>query len=385
MLTYDRHIAHLDMNDFFVSVEQLRNSKLKGNPFLIGGSNDRGIVAACSPEAASFGIYTSMPMREALRLCQFATVIHADYEQYSKQSKLIFDIIRDSAPMVERANLEEFYVDLTGMDKFFGCKKFTTELKQKVYKFSGLISSYGLASNKMISKVATGQVTPNGQLEIPFGCEKSFLGPLSVAKIPGIGKQTAFKFIRMGVETIKVLSEIPPEELCDVVGKSGNELWRRANGIDETPVIPYQEQKTISTEHTFQHDTIDVRILDAELVRMTESISFELRKQNKLTGCIILKLRYSDGETYTTQRSIEYCNKDHQLILIARQLFKKLYTRRMLVRLIGIRFTNLIPGTYQIDLFEDSQEMIKLYQAIDSVKGRFGEGLLGRASTVFKI
>ncbi len=384
MLTYNRHIAHLDMDDFFVSVEQLRNSKLKGKPLLIGGSNDRGIVAACSPEAKQFGIYSSMPMRIALRLCRYATVIRADYEEYSKQSNLIYDIIRDSVPMVEKANLEEFYVDLTGMDKFFGCKKFTTELKQNVYKNSGLISCYGLASNKMISKVAAGQVTPNGQLEIPFGCEKSFLGPLSVVKLPGVGKETAFKFIRMGVETIKVLSDIPSEMLCDVVGKSGNELWRRANGIDESPVIPYQEQKAISTEHTFQQDTIDMRILDAELVRMTESKSFELRKQNRLTGCVILKLRYSDGETYTTQRSIEYCNKDHQLLLVVRELFKKLYTRRILIRLLGIRFTNLIPGTYQIDLFEDRQETINLYLSIDHIKKRFGEGFVGRASAVFK-
>jgi len=381
MLTYDRHIAHLDMDSFFVSVEQLRNSRLKGKPVLIGGSNDRGIVAACSQEAQKFGIYVSMPMRVALRLCKYATVIKSDFETYSKYSKLITNVIKDSVPLVEKASLDKFYVDLTGMGKFFGCKKFTDELKQKVYKESGLISSYGLASNKMISKVAANQIKPNGQLEIPFGNEKSFLAPLSIVKIPGLGEETAFKLIKMGVETIAVLSSIPPDMLCDVVGKSGHELWRRANGIDESPVIPYQEQKSISAEFTFQQDTIDMNVLNAQLVRMTESNAFELRKQNRLTGCVVLKLRYSDGDTHTIQRTIPYCNKDHQLLQIAKELFKRLYTRRLLVRMIGIRFINLIPGIYQIDLFEDNEETIKLYQSIDHIKKRFGEKLLGRGSS----
>ena len=383
MLTYNRNIAHLDMDQFFISVERLRNSKLLGKPLLIGGSNDRGIVAACSDEAKQFGIHVSMPMRIALRLCRYATVIRADFEEYSKQSKLIYDVIRDSVPLVEKSSLDEFYVDLSGMDKFFGCTKFTKELKSKIYSHSGLISSYGLASNKMVSKVAANQISPNGQLEIPFGNEKLFLAPLSVLKLPGVGKETGFKLLDMGVETISSLSAIPAEMLCDVVGKSGNELWRRANGIDHSPVIPYSEQKVISAEHTFQADTIDPRVLDSELVRMTEKLAFELRKQNRLTGCVVLKVRYSDGETYTVQRSIEYCNKDHQLIFVVREVWRKLFTRRMLVRLVGVRFTNLIPGTYQIDLFSDSVETIKLYQAIDSVKKRFGEEKLIRATTHF--
>lgn len=386
MLTYDRHIAHLDMDQFFISVERLRNSKLAGKPLLIGGSNDRGIVAACSDEAKIMGIHVAMPVRIALRLCRYATVIKADVEEYAKQSKLITEIIKDAVPLVEKSNLDEFYIDLSGMDKFFGCTKFTKELKAKIYKHSGLVSSYGLASNKLVSKVAANQISPNGQLEIPFGSEKLFLAPLSVLKLPGVGKETAFKLIDMGVETISSLSAIPAEMLCDVVGKSGNELWRRANGIDESPVVPFQEQKSISTEFTFQQDTIDPRVLDSELVRMTEKLAFELRKQNRLTGCVVLKLRYSDGETHTAQRSIEFMNKDHQLIFVARDIFRKLFTRRLLVRLVGVRFTNLIPGTYQIDLFNDSAETINLYQAIDSVKKRFGEKMLGRAngSTMLK-
>jgi DNA polymerase IV len=383
MLTYNRHIAHLDLDTFFVSVEQQRNPKLIGKPVLIGGSNDRGVVAACSYEARKFGIHSAMPMYAAKRLCKDAIVVKSDFEAYSKYSALVTDVVRSSAPVFEKASIDEFYIDLTGMDRFFGCKKFTNELKQKVVKESGLPLSWGLASNKLVSKVATNEVKPNGQLEIPFGNEKSFLAPLSIMKIPGIGKELGYKLLKMGVETVKTLSEIPVEMLQNLLGKPGTELWRRANGIDESPVIPYSEQKSISTENTFQHDTIDMNFLEGQLVRMTEKIAFELRQQNRLTGCVTVKLRYSDFETHNTQKTIPYTNADHTLLKIARELFLKLYKRRVLVRLIGIRFSHLIPGTYQINLFGDTQEMIRLYQAIDSIKKQFGEQFLVKAKSLF--
>lgn len=381
-LNDNRHIAHLDLDAFFVSVEQLRNSRLIGKPILIGGSSDRGVVAACSYEARKFGIHSAMPMRTALRLCRHAIIVKSDFEAYSKYSKLVTDVIRANVPLFEKSSIDEFYVDLTGMDKFFGCKKFTDDLKETIISESGLPISYGLASNKLISKVATNEVKPNGQLEIPFGNEKSFLAPLSIMKIPGIGTQTGYKLLKMGVETVKVLSEIPVELMQNLMGKTGTELWRRANGIDETPVIPYHEQKSISTEHTFQQDTIDLNYLLAELTRMTEKIAFELRSQDRLTGCVTVKLRYTDFETHTQQRSIPYTNADHVLLKVVKELFIRLYERRVLVRLVGVRFTNLIPGTYQINLFDDREEMIKLYQAIDGVKKRFGEALVIRGAGV---
>ena len=379
LLNNQRHIAHLDLDSFFVSVEQLQNPKLIGKPVLIGGTGDRGVVASCSYEARKFGVHSAMPMKVARRLCSHAIVVRGDMEQYSKYSGLVTDIIRDTVPLFEKSSIDEFYVDMTGMDKYFGCLKFTNELKRKVVKESGLPISYGLASNKLVGKVATNEVKPNGQIEIPFGNEKSFLAPLSIAKIPGIGKQTAILLLKMGVETVKVLSDIPVEMMQNLLGKSGSELWRRANGIDETPVVPFHEQKSISTENTFGQDTIDMNFLRAEMLRMTEQIAFELRKKNKLTGCVTVKLRYSNFDTFTKQQSIAYTNADHILFKVAKELFEKLYDRRMLIRMIGIRFTNLIPGNYQINLFEDSQEMIKLYQAIDSVKKRFGEKMVMKA------
>lgn len=375
-----RHITHMDLDTFFVSVEYLRNARLKGKPVLIGGMSDRGVVAACSYEARKFGIHSGMPMRAALRLCSHATVVKSDFEAYSHYSKLVTEVIKDTVPVVEKASIDEFYIDLTGMGKYFGCKKFTDEVKKKVVRESGLSISYGLSSNKLISKVATGEVKPNGQLEIPFGNEKNFLAPLNIMKIPGIGKETGYKLLKMGVETVKTLSDIPVEMMHNLLGKQGVELHRRANGIDESPVIPYREQKSISTEETFPTDTIDMGFIHKELVRMTEKIAFELRSQNRLTGCVTVKIRYSDFRTETRQASIAYTSADHVLLVKVKELFAQLYQRRQLIRLIGVRFTDLIPGTYQIHLFDDTQELIRLYQAIDSVKKQYGESFLIRAA-----
>lgn len=374
-----RNIAHFDLDAFFVSVECLKNSKLKGKPLLVGGSGDRGVVAACSYEARRFGIQSAMPMKLARRLCPEAIVIRGDMESYSKHSRIVTDIIQEHVPLFEKASIDEFYIDLTGMDKFFGCKLFTKELRETVMKDSGLPISYGLASNKLVSKVATGEVKPDGQIEIPFGEEKNFLAPLPVGKLPGIGKETAYKLHRRGVESIRTLSEIPIEMMETLLGKNGIDIWRKANGLDESPIIPYREQKSISTERTFETDTINLNFLHAELVRMTESIGFELRKQNKLTGCVTVKLRYSNFDTVVKQKTIDYTNADHILLQTAQEILDKLYDRRLLIRLLGIRFTRMVPGNYQIKLYEDTQEMINLYQSIDSIKKRFGEDSLMRA------
>jgi DNA polymerase-4 len=384
LVTNERHIAHLDLDAFFVSVEILKNSRLKGKPLIVGGDGNRGVVTSCSYEARKFGVHSAMPAKLARRLCPEAIFLRGDFESYGKYSKLVTDIIEDTVPVFEKSSIDEFYVDLTGFDRFFSTGKFAADLKKKVVKESGLPVSYGLASNKLISKVATNEVKPNGQIEIPFGNEKSFLSPLNIVKIPGVGKQTAMLLFKMGVETVKTLSDIPVEMMYNLLGHSGIDLWRKANGIDNSPVVPYHEAKSISTENTFHMDTIDINFLHSELVRMTEKIGFQLREQNRLTGCVTVKLRYSDFETFTKQITIPYTNADHLLLKTAKELFDKLFERRLLIRLIGVRFTHLVPGNYQINLFEDTEQMINLYQAIDGVKKRFGEKLLIRAVGVRK-
>jgi DNA polymerase-4 len=377
-----RHIAHFDLDAFFVSVEVLRNSRLKGKPLLVGGTGDRSVVAACSYEARKFGIHSAMPMQLARRLCPEAIVIRGDMESYAKYSQLITEIMQDSVPLFEKASIDEFYIDMSGMDKFFGCSLFARELKTKVLKESGLVASYGLASNKLISKVATGEIKPNGQLEVALGGERDFLAPLPIRKLPGVGQQTAYKLIRRGVETIRTLSQIPVEMMETMLGVTGVDLWRKANGLDESPVIPYREQKSVSTERTFEMDTIDSTFLHAELVRMTESVGWELRKQDRLAACLTVKLRYANFDTVARQKTIDYTNADHVLLRTAQDAFDKLHDRRMLIRLLGVRLTRLVPGNYQIKLYEDTQENIRLYQSIDSIKRQYGERGVMRAAGV---
>lgn len=376
----NRNIIHLDLDTFFVSVERRINPKLIGKPVLVGGNGDRGVVGSCSYEARKFGIHSAMPMKTALRLCSHAVVVRGDYEAYSKYSNLVTDVIRDRVPLFEKSSIDEFYVDMTGMEKFFGCSLYSKELKEAIYNESGLPISYALASNKLVGKVATNEVKPNGQLEIPFGNERSYLAPLKVDRLPGVGDKTKILLINMGIHKIETLAQIPVPLMINLLGKPGIDLHRKANGIDESPVVPFHEAKSISTEHTFQQDTIDLRFLHAELSRMTEKIAFQLRTENKLTGCITVKICYSDFDTNTIQKTIAYSNQDHVILATVKELFTKLNTRRLLIRLIGVRFSNLIPGNYQIDLFNDSQAKISLYQRIDSIKRQFGEKFIQKAS-----
>lgn len=379
-----RSIAHFDLDCFFVSVECLKDRSLLGKPLLVGGHGDRAVVAACSYEARRYGIHSAMPMKTALRLCPHALVRSGDMEKYSEFSRMVTEIIASQAPLYEKASIDEFYLDLTGMDKFYGSAKWTAELRKRIMFETSLPISFGLASNKLVSKVATNEAKPNGQLVVPYGNERSFLAPMRVEKLPMVGKETAAQLHRRGVETVRTLSEIPVNLLEAWLGKSGISLWNKANGIDDSPVLPYYEQKSVSTENTFTADTIDIKFLQAELVRMTEKIGFELRQQDKLTGCITVKIRYADFQTVTKQITVAYSCCDHVLLEKVKELFLKLYDRRQLVRLIGVRFSHLVQGNYQISLFDDTQEMISLYQTIDAIKLRFGGDALMKGVNVIK-
>jgi len=378
----NRSIVHFDLDAFFVHVEYLHNARLRGKPIAVGGHSDRGVIASCSYEARKFGVRSAMPTRLAKRLCPELIIIRGDMDSYSRYSNLVTDIIRSEVPVFEKSSIDEFYIDMTGMDKFFGISRYVQHLRKKIIQESGLSISHALATNKLISKVATNECKPNGQLEVLAGDEKSFLAPLPIEKMPMVGNQTATLLRRMGVETIAILSQIPVEMMINLLGKNGIELWRKANGIDETPIVPFHEQKSIGTENTFETDTIDLQFLHKELVRMTEKIAFELRCHNKLTGCITVKIRYSDFQTLTMQSIIPYTANDQLLLKKVKEIFNKLYDRRLLVRLVGVRFTNLVAGSYQINIFEDSNETIGLYQAIDSIKKQFGEKLLFRAACI---
>ena len=375
----DRTIVHMDLDSFFVSVSRLENSALHNKPVIVGGTSDRGVVAACSYEARAFGVHSAMPIKLARRLCPDAIIIRGDYDRYSYYSEVVTDIIKEDVPVYEKSSIDEFYIDMTGMDRFFGCYNYTSELRQRIMKETGLPISFGLSENKTVSKVATGEAKPNGQKQIDFGNEKLFLAPLSIKKIPMVGDKTYTLLRSMGVERVYTLQEMPPDLLTKVLGENGIVLWKKANGIDNTPVEPYSERKSISTEETFEQDTADVAFLKSLLVKMTEKLAFQLRSENKLTACITVKIRYSNFDTHTTQSRISYTSSDHTLIAKAKELFDKLYERRMLIRLIGIRFSHLVGGGNQINLFEDSEEIINLYQAMDHLRKKFGNAAVSRA------
>lgn len=378
----DKKIVHFDLDSFFVSVERLHNSKLAEKPVLVGGTGSRGVVASCSYEARRFGVHSGMPMRMALQLCPEAITIRGDSSRYSKYSDMITEIIREEVPLFEKTSIDEFYADLTGMDRFFGCFKLTTELRERIIRETGLPISFGLSVNKTVSKVATGEAKPNNKIEVPQGTEKPFLAPLPVRKIPMLGEKTALLLSRMGVKHIRTLQQMPVEMMDKAMGKNGISLWKKANGIDNSPVIAYQERKSISLERTFQKDTTNVDKLETLVIAMAENLAFQLRQGNKLTACVTVKIRYSDFNTYTLQKRIPYTSNDHTLINITKELFNKLYNKRLLVRLVGVRCSHLVGGGHQINMFEDSEETIRLYQAMDNIRNRFGQNAVMRAKTM---
>lgn len=378
----EKNIIHLDLDAFFVAVECKKEPKLKNLPLIVGGSSRRGVVAACSYEARRFGVHSAMPMYLALQLCPDAKVISGDMEAYSQYSHLITEIIADQAPAFEKSSIDEFYIDATGMDRYVGAYKWAIELQNKIIKESDLPISMALSVNKLVSKVATGEFKPKAQVQIPQHEVIGFLDPLAIDKIPMIGKQTASFLYDMGVRTVATLREMPMPFLVSAFGKNGMSLWNKARGLDDSPVVSYSEQKSISTESTFEHDTIDVKRLKSILIAMVEKVAFQLREQKKLTSCITVKIRYSNFDTETKQVHIPYTSSDHVILRVVQELFDKLYNRRMLIRLVGVRLSNLVQGNHQISLFDETEEDVNLYEAMDIIKHKHGVDKLVRATTL---
>ncbi|MBO9613895.1 MAG: DNA polymerase IV [Dyadobacter sp.] len=383
----DRAILHFDLDTFFVSVERKQDSRLENKPILVGGTGDRGVVAACSYETRQFGVHSGMPMKMARMLCPEATVIRGNGEAYSKQSKEVSEIISQSVPVFEKASIDEFYADLSGMDKYHSCYGMASELRQRIIRETGLPISFGLATNKLVSKVATGEAKPNNQLKVDAGTEKIFLAPMEVQKIPMVGEKMNQTLHNLGIRYVKTIQEMPMEIMGQVLGKNGVALWNRANGLDNSPIVPFHERKSISSERTFGKDTGDVRKMREMVRAMAEILAFQLRTGEKLTSCVSVKIRYSDFNTFSKQLKIAYTSADHVLIPHIERLFDQLYNRRMMVRLVGVSFSDLVTGNYQINLFDDTEERLNLYQAMDYIKTKYaynkeGDQILTWASTM---
>ncbi|SFU53060.1 DNA polymerase-4 [Pustulibacterium marinum] len=377
-----QQILHLDLDTFFVSCERLIDSRLQKRPILVGGTGDRGVVAACSYETRRFGVHSGMSMKVARRLCPEAVVIRGNASIYTKYSQTVTEIIRERVPVFEKASVDEFYADLTGMDTFFGSYKYATELRSTIIKETGLPISFGLSGNKIVSKVATGEAKPNNQLRIDEGFEKLFLAPLSIQKIPSVGEKTYQRLRNLGIDTVGIVQQMPLEMMTSALGQNGKTIWLRAQGLDNPPLVPYYDRKSLSTERTFGKDTIDLVKLKTTVFAMAESLAYNLRNGNRLTGCISVKIRYSDFNTYTKQLKIPYTSADHIIIPKVMELFEQLYQRRLLIRLVGVKLSDLVMGHYQINLFDDTEEKLRLYQALDTIRNRFGEGSIQRAAAM---
>ncbi|MFC5408251.1 DNA polymerase IV [Larkinella bovis] len=383
-----RQVLHLDLDAFFVSVERLRQPQLVNKPVIVGGLSDRGVVAACSYEARVFGVRSAMPMRLARRLCPDALVIKGDHQSYSYYSKMVTDIITERAPVVEKSSIDEFYVDMTGMEKFVGCLKWSAELKKTIVQETGLSVSWGLSTNKTVSKVAANEAKPNGQLQVGPSRVQPFLAELDVAKLPGIGPSLAHTLRCMGVTRLGTLAQIPRRLLERTFGKTGLMLWDRANGIDPTPVWPHDRQKSMSKEITFQEDTTDVHFLHGILGRMVETLAYDLRQGGFCTGKVTVKIRYSDFQTLTRQITLPFTSSDHALTLAALTLFDRLYNRRLLIRLVGVSFAGLVRGTEQLSLFDAvgdvvSDRLTGLYQQTDRIRNKHGEDKIARGNNPY--
>ena len=368
-----RSIVHMDLDTFFVSCERLLDSRLNNKPILIGGTSDRGVVASCSYEARKFGIHSAMPMRMAKQRCPEAIVIKGNSSTYTKYSRLVTDIINEASPLYEKSSIDEFYIDFTGMDRFHGVLKYSSELRQRILRETGLPISFGLSENKTVSKIATGEAKPDNQIQISYGNEKHFLSPLSVRKIPMVGLKTYQSLCSLGIKTIQPLQEMSLDMMERIMGKNGIAIWKKANGIDLTPVIQHNERKSISTERTFNRDTIDVVKLKGILSAMAENLAYQLRRGDKLSGCVTVKVRYSDFQTQTLQKKIPYTAADHELIPMVLELFERAFNRRLLVRLIGVRYSALVSGNYQLGLFGDTVDYPSLYNALDRIRLKYGD------------
>jgi DNA polymerase-4 len=371
---------HIDLDSFFVSVERKFDPSLIGKAVIIGGSADRGVVASCSYEARKFGVHSAMPTRQALKLCPHAIVLRGSHGRYGEASREVTEIIHNAVPLYMKTSIDEFYIDYTGMDRFHNCYKHASELRQKIIRDTELPISFGMSSGKTVSKMATNQAKPNGQLYIPHGREKEFLAPLAIGKIPGLGESTANKLHQYGIERIGQLQKMDVRFLETVFGRMGKYIWEKANGIDDSEIVPHSDRKSISTEHTFHTNINDKQSIETILVSMTEELAGKLRKENKVASCLAIKVRYANFETHTQQEKIALTAAEHILIPGIKNLLKKAWNQHRPIRLIGVRLSNLCTGSYQINLFEDNEERIKLYQAMDKINFKFGEKTVFRAA-----
>ena len=383
-----RQILHVDMDAFFVSVEEVLDPSLKGKPVIVGGDPDgRGVVAAASYAARKYGIHSAMPITKAKRLCPHAIFLRGSHRHYREYSEKVFEILRRYSPLVEPMSLDEAFVDLTGCERLHGpVLKAVEKIRNEIREVLGLNASIGIASNKLLAKIASAYYKPNGMLWITSGMEQRFLASLPIRRIPGIGPKGQAELQSMGVRSVGDLARLSLEHLEEAFGKWGASLYRKARGVSDSPVTSETDDpRSISRETTFEVDSTDSLFLESTLSYLTEKISGQLRENKMFAGTVALKLRYSDFQTVTRSKKLDMPTaEDHVLFKTGVGLFRKLFTHGAKVRLIGITFTSLTAYPHrQEELFDckGGQSWDGLYQGIDHIRNKYGFKSLLRATS----
>jgi DNA polymerase-4 len=376
----NRHILHLDLDAFFVSVERVLDPRLKGKPVIVGGDpRGRGVVASASYEARRYGVHSAMPLAQARRLCPDLVMVASRHGQYLKFSRQVQDILREYSPVVEMASVDEFYLDMTGCQRLHESMfAAAAGIKGHIRKKLGLPSSIGLGSNKLIAKIATNLCKPDGLLWVFPGEEASFLAPLPVGHLPGIGRHTDDRLQELGIRTIGDLSQFPPPLLSAVFGKWGRQMSERARGLCISPVTESREPKSISREVTFSTDTVDPLVLETTLCRLTERAGYGLRRLGMTAGTVGIKLRHADFKTISRSRSIPASDDDVTIFRTARALLEKAFSRRVRIRLLGVKLSNLAARDPQGALFTASDEArrARLLRSADRIREKYGMDVL---------
>jgi len=374
---FERAILHLDVDSFFASVEIRRNIGLRNKPLVVSGNGVQSAVASCSFEARKWGIHSGMPIRMVRRMCPEAIIIQGDMEAYQRESGIIEEMIQEAVPICERAALDAFYADLTGMDKYFGCWRWSEELKQRIFRETHLPLSMGLAINKLVARIGTLEARPNGARLVERGTERGFLSPLPVRKLPGVGDIISRKLNLMGIRQIGLLAALPPRLLEREFGKPGVQLWKKANAEDHSPVVPHQKNDTLQWEQVLDKETTDLVILKRHLVTYLGMLCKQLRERKCLCTRIRVKIRYTDFNTFSREKKITPTCSDSTLEREAFGLLAILFDRRQGIRLIGIQLGGLVKGSPQLDLFDQGAKNIHLLKALDRIRNRFGDAALG--------
>jgi DNA polymerase-4 len=372
-----RTIMHIDLDAFFVSVEQALDPELRGKPVVVGGKPDqRGVVAAASYEARAFGVHSAMPLVTAARLCPQAIFIHGNYRRYAEASKKFMAILADFSPFLEPAGIDEAYLDVTGFESLHGTiNNMAVKIKQRVNNELGLVASIGIATSKIVAKVASDHSKPDGLVEVPPGGEATFFAPLPIRKLPGIGKKTEQVLKGLGIQTLGQLVKFPVTALKNRFGVYGEWLHSLAQGIDDREVRPPAEAKSISRETTFPKDTSDTEFLMATLRHQAEKVGADLREYGKQARCISIKVRSGDFTTITRRRTLpQPTDADQTVFQVAAELLgAALAADRRPVRLVGTGVSSLSEPARQLTLLDENNRRVEnLNRAVDRIRDKYG-------------